>query len=767
MIILRLEAENLYRFRRLALIDPPRAGLIAIFGPNESGKSSLLSAICLALFGRTADIEPHELAQTVRWGAPNASLSLTFSVGNDDVYQITRYFNAEGDHRAQLTRSDSGQVIAQGARAVDRRVNELIGFTFRQYHDALYLSQRRDDADSAHADTLKALSGIDRLERVSLALSDELIEMAGQAQTLAEENRKLAQRLDEMDLREGRLDELGGRLTEAQARQLEEARHIRDWRALLQEMDRVIERLEEPKIAKLGPSAEYKRWEQELTRLRKGLDETALLLQKEDLESLLEPESIEVAVDALRQWSAQVTAALEPLAMLMAEMTRFADRWSHWLGEGGRGSQDDPLAARTFEVEASRHRQQRERTLRLRGRYALGVLLALGALALAAAAGPGAPLEHDAQTAAGFWTRLGEWTMGAQGSFAWRVLFHGGWMVALVALGGAVSATLRAKESGRRLRDLERQARFGREQARRIRAWFEEPTLARLPELATLSDAPWCEDLNHWLHDAGKRLALAPSWKKTVSQYKRLHDSLRDGMLLLRQDLDENLSEAFTERERFADEQQSLEEAIHVERERRKSGREMSERLEIARERQQKAAQGVKVRELGLRMLDVTQKEMAARFNEELRRAVGELAPLFTRGRYQHVRFDEDLRLQAFSAEKNGFSGLEKLSTGARRQLLLAARAALAQAMAARSQSGKQFLALDEPFAFFDDERIRDALGGLRGAHLSLPQIWIAGQSFPKGAEELFALRISCSADRDKLIVTSEGGEPPEASESE
>ena len=52
MIITHLEATNLLKYESLSLTIP-ESGMIAISGPNESGKSTIGEAICFALFGRT------------------------------------------------------------------------------------------------------------------------------------------------------------------------------------------------------------------------------------------------------------------------------------------------------------------------------------------------------------------------------------------------------------------------------------------------------------------------------------------------------------------------------------------------------------------------------------------------------------------------------------------------------------------------------------------------------------------------------------------
>jgi exonuclease SbcC len=68
MIILRLEAERLHRYRVLRLADLPERGIIGLSGDNESGKSAIGEIICFALFGRTFALAGERIGKLVHWG---------------------------------------------------------------------------------------------------------------------------------------------------------------------------------------------------------------------------------------------------------------------------------------------------------------------------------------------------------------------------------------------------------------------------------------------------------------------------------------------------------------------------------------------------------------------------------------------------------------------------------------------------------------------------------------------------------------------------
>ncbi len=157
----------------------------------------------------------------------------------------------------------------------------------------------------------------------------------------------------------------------------------------------------------------------------------------------------------------------------------------------------------------------------------------------------------------------------------------------------------------------------------------------------------------------------------------------------------------------------------------------------------------VDLRELSRELLAGASRSMSQRFNHELRNLVGRTLPLFTDGRYEHLQIDEDLQVRVFSNEKRDYMDLDEISSGTQRQIMLALRLALAQELVNSTALGKQFVFLDEPFAFFDDERTRTSIKVLPRLSDELSQVWISSQAFPLDAE--FALHIRCARQLDGI----------------
>ena len=152
-----------------------------------------------------------------------------------------------------------------------------------------------------------------------------------------------------------------------------------------------------------------------------------------------------------------------------------------------------------------------------------------------------------------------------------------------------------------------------------------------------------------------------------------------------------------------------------------------------------------------IELLEGASGYVSSNFNRDIRDLVARTLPVFTQGRYEHLRIDPDLTVRVFSSDKRDFMDLEEVSSGTQRQIMLALRLALSEKLLVRRVQGNQFAFLDEPFAFFDEDRTRYALKALTGLSDKLTQIWIVSQVYPEGTDVEFARSIRCSRDLDVL----------------
>ncbi|ASF45003.1 chromosome segregation protein SMC [Methylovulum psychrotolerans] len=145
-------------------------GVFAITGANGSGKSSILDAITLALYGETARFD-RPAATVISQNANEAYAEVEFKLG-DDKYQSTWQAQRaphDGEEQTvamQLTRLSDGAVLADGSVAVCSAIRDLTGMSFRGFTRSMLLAQNEFTAflhalDNERMDILETLIGTD------------------------------------------------------------------------------------------------------------------------------------------------------------------------------------------------------------------------------------------------------------------------------------------------------------------------------------------------------------------------------------------------------------------------------------------------------------------------------------------------------------------------------------------------------------------------------------------------------------------------------
>ncbi|HEX3216919.1 MAG TPA: AAA family ATPase, partial [Aestuariivirgaceae bacterium] len=177
MRILRIAGEGLASLVQPFSIDltaePLKgAGLFAITGPTGAGKSTILDAVCLAIYGqypragyagpeKIADVQEEELAagderSILSKGVASGCAEAEF-VGLDGQHYLARWQVRRARDRPDgklqrversLARIGEGgiEMIAAQAREIDREVEAATGFTFEQFRRTVLLAQGDVDA---------------------------------------------------------------------------------------------------------------------------------------------------------------------------------------------------------------------------------------------------------------------------------------------------------------------------------------------------------------------------------------------------------------------------------------------------------------------------------------------------------------------------------------------------------------------------------------------------------------------------------------------
>jgi exonuclease SbcC len=167
-------------------------GLVVIAGDTGAGKTSLLDAICFALYGRTPELSgPREL---LGLGRAHGEVRLTFARGQE-VWRATRRFGPEAPEPLHLLERLEGDTDAvaeamAGEAVVSDRLRELVGLRFEAFTSAVILAQGRfarflgarpRDRD----DILRELFGVASLEGARAAAQAAAAEASRAADALA------------------------------------------------------------------------------------------------------------------------------------------------------------------------------------------------------------------------------------------------------------------------------------------------------------------------------------------------------------------------------------------------------------------------------------------------------------------------------------------------------------------------------------------------------------------------------------------------------
>ena len=144
-------------------------GVNLIFGPNFSGKSTLVNAIFFALTGKPI-VPKVGLPAMAQSGASSGTAGLNFRNG-EQSYQLFRSTQGEVQLRQKEENDEKWRILFTGKRSADEDLRKQFHFSYQHLAAATFLREgeifeflARQPAD--RRDVLNALLGIDRLMEV-------------------------------------------------------------------------------------------------------------------------------------------------------------------------------------------------------------------------------------------------------------------------------------------------------------------------------------------------------------------------------------------------------------------------------------------------------------------------------------------------------------------------------------------------------------------------------------------------------------------------
>ncbi|MEA3277158.1 MAG: AAA family ATPase [Pseudomonadota bacterium] len=744
MIINSVRAENVLKYSTLDLADIPEKGLIAVIGDNESGKSSIGESICFALFGRTFSLEPRDLDKVIRWGESRCSIKLDFTTPNGQRYQVARFLDELGNHGASISRAGEEPVV-RGVAEVEASLKDLIGFGYKEFIESFYLAQREITTPHPHSFAVKAMAGVDALEKIVSSCGREGTRARKQITETEKQKEDVESQIEALNVREGYLASLEADREAEDSALSEDRQQITALKDASDQGTGMIDAVRNAATS-LPSSASDGSFNDRRSRAE-GLDR---------LLSDLEPrygsdERTGAPFGDLGAIAADLRERLDAFDALREMAALYKKRLVRSLGSASADDAPDDVstfAARDLELH------QRETDARSSRRTSRVLMVLFLVLALTAWGGVGllslAPDSAQAQT-------LGRWL--AALSKDWETLlepwfsFIGGVLsllfVAFLVRGISLRSRLRANEHARQQLIEEEEA--ARQKDRILTGLDDMPLGEATAFLASLGDDQVALKARSFQSGPGADLLDPERHAAALKGFRQAAEKLEAGIARVKADAGREIERLHDSVTGHASGIARLDGTIEHERERVRRHGELIGIVRGLSSKIDELSYRVKVRGLAVDLLKGAIHYISQRFNTEVRNLSADSLPTFTNGRYEHLQIDENLKVKAFSNEKRDFMDLDEISSGTQRQIMLAVRMALSQKLVNSVIQGPQMLFLDEPFAFFDERRTASSLAVLPRVSGDFTQIWVTSQTFP--AESHFDMYVECNAEETRSPV--------------
>ncbi len=762
MILKHIEAENILKYQRLKLTDLPERGQIAVSGLNESGKTAIGETICLALFGRTYSLDSNELHKVIRWGEYSGYVRVDFAGCDGRTYRIVRKLDNTGKHEAELFLDGNRTPTAQGVDEVADTIQKVTGFSYQSFVDSFYLAQREIEVPHSKSATVKALIGVDKLESAATYLKREQTEFTNAAQTLEGDIDKTRQAVRDINLDRSKLGRLESQRETAVSAAAEAAQTASDLTNGAAAIGKATTAFEQASTAFAQSSVEtnYAQWRNR----RQSLDTCLAVASKASKAT-----GLEVGVSALSNTSETMQAFDVGLAEYdkVADLAgRYKQRLSHRLQETITPTTKATIQDITTRATDARFADLRHAaTLRLeelakqRSMY-IGSVVFVALVSVSTWLCWGALQSWPDTALAGFLTGIIPVADATR-----RVILLIGGIVGTITTAGLVALCVRAiqriKESQQHLEQIQTEEQIARTELNVIEA-IDEATLPKAIEaLRGVQNDLVNSAAASFLDSQGAILIKPDNLSEKLNELKRgsgrAVSSLKQGQDRIAQ----RAAQASAQAEQHRRQAAILDEQITEEKAMWDKAEALERALADLEAQTKQLRRNVQVRKLSCELIEGGCRRIYARFEPELRRFVGKILPHLTQERYEHLEIDDDLHIRVFCNKKNDFVSLSEISNGTHRQLMLSVRLALSQALIASSNNTAQFIFFDEPFAFFDEQRMAKAIEVLRRISPQLTQVWLAAQNFENVSS--FDLLLNCTVDGHVLEVS---GKPARRSRS-
>jgi len=747
MIIQSIEASNVLKYAKLELSHLPEKGKIAISGANESGKTAIVETISFALFGQTFSNNIEHITRTIRWGESSCSVEMVFTASGNNSYTISRSVDKQGTHSAELYLTGEDTPFATGPQAVQDEIIKVCGFDFEQYLDSLYLAQMEITSSASQAETIKAISGAMPIESIKEDLQQEIKQEQEYINAIEHEQGRIRSQIASLDLQQQRLSDI-----ETEKQQCHEqisvyteetnsiqntSRHIREAGTSIQEAGHAL--------TSAGQALSVNQWQQHLAAISDSVESMRESVDTLDMESELR------SGGELKKYTDKLRSRLGNFDALEQNAIDCRSELATLLGE--RGSIKEPGV-----VALPRQQARLKRSLILQHSYSAIMkicVLALILITIVLGASWGLltqfPESDASSTLLNWFSQSTSWLDPAYLPSLQQAVISS-LVITLLVFFLSTRVSNRTRQGSKQLTEVSEQLKTVRSQAELIDQINEKPIPEVMQGLAAIKHKSLKAAVESFSDNDGSTFISEQVFADHQQQMNTLLDENANQTAALR----ESIATRIANLDKLSDEQNEKLGKLNHEVEGIQTRQKEADDLQLIIDNMQPALgdhqQRVQIRETALKLATGTCHNIYTHFNQVLSKYTAIVMPKLTEGRYKQIQINENLQVRVFATEKNDFADMDELSSGTQRQIMLALRLAISKALVEAGQLGKQFLILDEPFAFFDRERIRNTIQSLTDLDKNISQFWVLTQEFE--TPDKFELNIDCSRDLDELVVT-------------